>query len=250
MRPETVGAEQAGGMQAPRRDLVSRWGFWSSAATMLLAAISFGIAVTTPPRTGPFAAPGSLIAYPYVQAVQFVPRDFLWLYPTLLMMAAFLVLAICVAHAAPDDRKLFGTIGLTFAAISFTVIAGDYFVQLQTVQPALKHAEEAASVVTLSQYNPHSTFIALENLGYLAMAVSFAFLGLALGASKLELATRRALLIGATLTVLAFIGMSAYFGLGLEYRFEVIAIMFCWLTLVVGGVMLALVFRRSASLSG
>lgn len=231
-------------MQESPRGLIRRWGLWSSAATALLAAISFGIAVTTPPRTGPFAAPAALIAYPYTQAAEFVPRDFLWLYPTVLMMAAFLVLAICVAHAAPEDRKLFGTIGLTLAAISFTVIAADYFVQLQTVQPALLRAEEAASVVTLSQYNPHGVFIALENLGYLVMGVSFAFLGLALGVSRLERATRRVLLVGSALTVLAFVGMSAYFGLGLEYRFEVIAIMFNWLTLAVGGTMLALVFRR------
>jgi len=232
-------------MQESQRSLIRRWGFWSSAATALLATISFGIAVTTPPRTGPFAAPESLIAYPYELAAQFVPRDFLWLYPTLLMMAAFLVLAICVAHAAPDDRRLFGTIGLTLAAISFTVIAADYFVQLQVVQPSLLRAEEAASVVTLSQYNPHGVFVVLENLGYLTMAVSFAFLGLALGASKLERATRRVLVTGTALTVLAFAGMSAYFGLGLEYRFEVIAIMFDWLTLVAAGTMLALVFRRS-----
>lgn len=231
-------------MRQTMHDVVKRWGFGSAVATALLAAVSFGIAVTTPPRTGPFAAPGSAIAYPYVQAAQFVPRDFLWLYPTLLMMATFLVLSICVAHAAPDERKLFGTIGLSFAAVSFTVISADYFVQLQTVQPALLHAEEAASVVALSQYNPHSVFIALENLGYLALAVSFAFLGLALGASKMERATRWVLLTGSTLTAIAFVGMSAYFGLGLEYRFEVIAIMFDWLTLVVSGVMLAVVFRR------
>lgn len=231
-------------MSRSRGNLVARWGLGSAVSTAFLAAVSFGVAVTTPPRTGPFAAPASLIPYPYVQAAQFVPRDFVWLYPTLLMMAAFLVLAACVAHAAPEDRKLFGTIGVTFAAISFTVIAADYFVQLQTVQPALLRAEEAVSVVTLSQYNPHSVFIALENLGYLTMAVSFAFLGLALGASRLERATRWVLLVGATLTGLAFVGMSAYYGLGLEYRFEVIAIMFDWLTLVVSGVMLALVFRQ------
>jgi len=232
-------------MQESQRGLVRRWGFWSSVATTLLAVISFGTAVTTPPRTGPFAVPASVIAYPYLQAARFVPRDFLWLYPTLFMMTAFLVLAICVAHAALEDRRLFGTIGLTFAAISFTVIAADYFVQLQTVQPALLRAEEAVSVVTLSQYNPHGVFIALENLGYLAMGVSFGFLGLALGASRLERATRWVLFVGSALTVLAFVGMSAYFGLGLEYRFEVIAIMFNWLTLVVAGTMLALVFRRS-----
>jgi hypothetical protein len=232
-------------MQQSRLDLIARWGLGSSAATALLAAVSFGIAATTPPRTGPFAAPSALIAYPFDRVARFVPRDFIWLYPTILMMATFLVLVICVAHSATGERRFLGTIAQSLASISFAVIAADYFVQLQTVQPALLQAGEAASMVTLSQYNPHGVFIALENLGYLTMALSFAFLGLTLGTSKLERATRRVLLIGSALTVLAFVGMWSYFGLGLEYRFEVTAIMFDWLTLVVSGVMLALVFRRS-----
>lgn len=226
-------------------DLVARWGFGSAVLTALLAAVSFGVAATTPPRTGPFAAPSAVIAYPYTQAAQFVPRDFLWLYPTLLMMVSFLVLAICIAHAAPDDRKFFGTIGLSFAAISFAVIAIDYFVQLQTVQPALLRSGEGAGVVALSQYNPHGVFIALENLGYLAMAISFAFLGLALGASKMERVTRWVLLVASAVGLLAFFGMSAYFRFALEYRFEVAAISIDWLTLVVSGTMLAAIFRRS-----
>ena len=45
-----------------------RAGFWAASLTALLAAVSFGVAVTTPPRTGPFAAAGSALAYPYAAA--------------------------------------------------------------------------------------------------------------------------------------------------------------------------------------
>ena len=76
-----------------RAGLADRTGFWAAILTAALAAVSFGVAVTTPPRSGPFAAPGSAIHYPYTSAAQFVPRDFLWMYPALLMMLAFLVLA-------------------------------------------------------------------------------------------------------------------------------------------------------------
>ena len=222
-----------------------RAGFWAASLTAILAAVSFGVAVTTPPRTGPFAAAGSALAYPYAAAARFVPRDFVWMYPALLMMLAFLVLATCIRERAAGDRKLFGTIGLCFAVVSFTVIALDYFIQLRTVQPALLRGEMDGLAI-LSQYNPHGVFIALEELGFLVLGLSFAFLALALGASRLERATRWVYLVSAALIVVAFLGMSWYFGFGIEYRFEVAAISLGWLTLMASGVLLAFVFRRAA----
>ena len=222
-----------------------RAGFWAASLTALLAAVSFGVAITTPPRTGPYAAAGSAIAYPYAAAARFVPRDFVWMYPALLMMLAFLVLAACVRERAAGDRKLFGTIGLCLAAVSFTVIALDYFIQLRTVQPALVHGE-LEGLAIISQYNPHGVFIALEEFGFLVMGLSFAFLALALGASRLERATRWVYLVSSALIVAAFVGMSWYFGLGIEYRFEVTAIALGWLTLMASGSLLAFVFRRPA----
>ena len=228
-----------------RAGLADRIGFWAAILTAALAAVSFGAAVTTPPRSGPFAAPGSAIPYPYTTAAQFVPRDFLWMYPALLMMLAFVVLATCVRERAPDGRKVFGTIGSSLAVASFTVIAIDYFIQLRTVQPALLRGEWDGLAI-LSQYNPHGVFIALEELGFLAMGLSFAFLALVLGSSRLERVTRWVYLASSALIVAAFVGMSWYFGFGLEYRFEVTAISLGWLTLMISGILLAFVFRRTA----
>jgi hypothetical protein len=225
--------------------LVDRWGFWSAILTALLAAVSFGMAVTTPPRTGPLATPGSAIPYPYAAAARFVPHDFVWMYPAVLMMLVFLVLAVCVRERQVDDRRVFGTIGLCLAAVAFAVIALDYFIQLRTVQPALLRGE-LDGLAILSQYNPHGVFIALEELGFLAMGVSFAFVGLALGSSRLERVTRWVYLVSSALIVTAFVGMSWYFGFGLEYRFEVTVIFIGWLTLMTSGSLLAFAFRRTA----
>lgn len=222
---------------------VRRVGMWAAAATAALAAVSFGVAATTPPRTGPFAAPATAIAYPYSTAARFVPRDFIWMYLALLMMLAFLVLAVCIRERAVDGRKLFGTIGLSLSAVAFTVIGMDYFIQLRTVQPALRWGEFDGLAI-LSQYNPHGVFIALEELGFLVMGLSFAFLALALGKAGLERATRWVFLASSALMVAAFVGMSLYFGFGLEYRFEVTAISIGWLTLMVSGSLLVFVFRR------
>ena len=227
-----------------RASLADRAGFWAASLTALLAAVSFGVAATTPPRTGPFAAPGSVLPYPYAAAAQFVPRDFVWMYLGLLMMLAFLMLAACVHQRATDDRRVFATIGLCLSAVSFTVIALDYFIQLRTVQPALLRGE-LDGLAILSQYNPHGVFIALEELGFLVMGLSFAFLALSLGSSRLERVTRWVYLVASALMVASFVGMSWYFGFGLEYRFEVTAISIGWLTLMISGVLLAFVFRRS-----
>ena len=219
-----------------------RLGTWSAGATAVLAAVAFGVAATTPPRTGPYAAPGSAIAYPYSAAAKFVPRDFLWMYLALAMMFAFVVLAACVRERATGGR-LSGTIGLGLAVASLTVIASDYFIQLRTVQPALVRGE-LDGLAILSQYNPHGVFIALEELGFLLAGISFLFLAFTLGSSRLERWIRWVLLGSSILLVGSFIGMSAVFSLVIEYRFEVAAITIVWLTLAVVGAMFAFLFAR------
>jgi hypothetical protein len=225
--------------------MADRVGFWAATLTALTAAVSFGVAATTPPRTGPFAAPGSAIPYPYAAAARFVPGDFVWMYLALAMMLAFLVLAACVREHAGEGRRVFGTIGLSLSTASFTVIGLDYFIQLRTVQPALLRGE-LDGLAILSQYNPHGVFIALEELGFLAMGLSFAFLAFALGSSRFERVTRWVYLASSALMVAAFVGMSWYFGFGLEYRFEVAAITIGWLTLTLSGSLLAFVFHSPA----
>jgi len=232
-------------MVTDRTSLTDRVGFWAAILTAVMAAVSFGVAATTPPRTGPFAAPGSAIPYPYAAAARFVPRDFVWMYLALLMMLAFLVLAACVRQRAVDDRKVFGTIGLSLATVAFTVIGMDYFIQLRTVQPALLRGE-LDGLAILSQYNPHGVFIALQELGFLVLGLSFAFLALSLGSSRPERVTRWVYLVSSALMIAAFVGMSWYFGFGLEYRFEVTAISIGWLTLMISGLLLAFAFRRTA----
>lgn len=227
----------------PRSAGLRTLGVWSAALTAVLAAVAFGVAVTTPPRTGPFAAPGTALAYPYSSAASFVPRDFLWMYPAAAMMLAFVVLAACVREYAASKR-LFGTTGFGLAVASMTVIAIDYFIQLRTVQPSLVRGEFDGLAI-ISQYNPHGVFIALEELGFLLAGIAFFFLALALGSCGLERWVRRLLFASSALTVACFVGLSAAFGLSVEYRFEVFAIMIVWLTLLAAGAMLAFVFARS-----
>jgi hypothetical protein len=216
-----------------------------AALTALLATVSFGVAINTPPRTGPFVPAASAIPYPYSAAVRYVPGDFVWMYPALLMMLAFLVLAVCLQLRTPGGGRLAGTVGLCLGTLATAVIALDHFVQLQVVQPSLV-AGEGAAVAVLSQYNPHGVFIALEDLGFLALALSFGCFALTLGSSRLERATRWVLLAASGIAVVVFVGTWLAFGLDLQYRFEVAIISIDWITLIAAGTMLAFVFAKSA----
>lgn len=236
---------EAGGRSA-RADVLARIGSRSALLTAIIGTVSLSMAVTTPPRSGPFAAPDIAIAFPYADAAQFVPRDFLWMYPATLMMFSFLVLAVCLRERAEESSRLFGTIGMNLATLSIGIIAVDYFIQLQTVQPALLQGE-GASVAALSQYNPHGVFIALESLGFLLLSVSLGFLALTLGRSRIERAVFWLFVGCATIAVLALVGMWSYFGFDLEYFYEVAVISVLWLTLIVTSGLLSVVFRRSAA---
>lgn len=220
--------------------------FWSALATSVLAFAAFGIAATTPPRTGPFAATGTALAYPYADAVKFVPGDFVWMYPVMLMVLAYLFTCVCLRERASGNARTWATLGLALAVTGFTALGIDYFVQIYTVQPALL-AGEAADVVALSQYNPHGFFIAAENFGYLAMALSLGVFAPTLGGNRTGLAARWIFAAAALLGVFALVAMSFAFGLGIEYRLEVALITIVYLALMLGGLMVTLSTRRSAA---
>ena len=146
-----------------------RFAFWVSVLVATSAALALALAVTTPPRSGPFCQT-ACITYPYTDAAAFVPRDYLWMYPATVMALLFVALIACVSHFAPARAKLYGQVGLAFAVISATALVLDYAVQLAVMQPSLL-AGETGDISLFSQYNPHGAFIALENAGYFTMGV-------------------------------------------------------------------------------
>jgi hypothetical protein len=226
------------------RKTASRLGFWSAVLTAVFAAVSFAVAIVTPPRSGPFCA-SSCITYPYTNAASFVPRDYLWMYPGFLLATIFVVLMACIHHYAQDDKKTFSLIGLSFALISTAVIAIDYFIQLTVMQPSLLKGE-TEGLSLFSQYNPHGIFIALEDLGYLMMSVAFLFAAAVFtGGERLERALRWLFIISSLVAIGALIVLSLLYGKDLEYRFEVTILTINWTVLIVAGVLLSVLFRRA-----
>lgn len=227
---------------------VYRLGFWTAILTAAATATALGLAVTTPPRSGPFCTlklVGSCIDYPYTDVVAFVPGDYLWIYPALLMAPLFAMLVVCIHHYVAAAKQIFSQIALVFAVIAATVLAANYFVQLTVIQPSLLKGE-TASLSLWSQYNPHGIFIALEDLGYLTMGVAFLFLApLFDGRDVLARVLRLLFFVSGGLAIGSLVALALRYGSELEYRYEVVVIVINWLTLIIAGVLLNLFFRRA-----
>jgi hypothetical protein len=96
-------------------------------------------------------------------------------------------------------------------------------------------------------YNSRGVFLALENLGYLLMSVSFMFASAALSARHpLERTVRWLFLCNGALSVLAFVVCAGVYRADLQDHYEVIGIVLNWLTLIVAGSLLTLVFGRDS----
>ena len=219
-----------------------RLGFWSAILLALLAITAFALGISTPPRSGPYCT-GNCIVYPYTAAVQFVPRDYDWIVPAILLVPTFLIVIACIHPSVQSGKRHLSLAGLCFTSIAASIIAMDYFIQFQVVEPSLRRGE-TGGLALLTQYNPHGLFIALEDLGYLVLCVAFVFAGAAFpGATGLAHAIRWTFQVAAFLGFGCFVAMTWRFGLDIEYRFEVAIISITWTAFLVLGVMLAFLFR-------
>jgi hypothetical protein len=221
----------------------NRLGYYISLIMTLLAIVTFGIAICTPPVSGPFCK-GSCIAYPFTDIIARFPGDYIWMYSALLMLTVFLVFIVCIHQYAPDNKKIFALAGLSFSIASAFVLMSDYFVQISVVQPSLVNGE-TEGIAILTQYNPHGIFIALEEIGYIMMSIAFiSLVPVYSGSDRLNCAIRWVFIISFVLIIISFILISLKYGIKREYRFEVAAITINYMTLIVSGILMSRLFRR------
>jgi hypothetical protein len=229
---------------ASARQGLHRLGFWTSILVTGFATVAFATAIATPPRSGPFCT-SACITYPYANAAAFFPRDYLWMVPAIFMTLLFVILMACIHEYAPDDKKVFSRIGLCFALVTAAVIIMDYYIQLTVMQPGLIKGE-MEGLALFSQYNPHGIFIAFEDLGYLMMSLALLFASAAFTrGERLERSIRRLFIASSLLAIAAFIGFTLVYGNNLEYRFEVAIITINWITLIISGLLLSVLFKQA-----
>jgi hypothetical protein len=218
---------------------------WAAILTAIMAAVSLGMAITTPPRSGPFCQ-HDYVGYPYADVAAYVPRDYLWMYPAMVLTVLIIVLVQCIHYEIEPSRRVLSGIGLTLSAVAAGTLLIDYAVQLSFIQPALLRGE-AEGLSPWSQYNPHGVFIALENVGYGLLNLAFLFIGIAMlrTASRLWRAAASAFVVGAGLTLALLVLCSAFYRVRLDYRFEVTAIGVTWLVLIAAPVLLSIALVRT-----
>jgi hypothetical protein len=219
----------------------SRLGLWTAMLTVVVVAVFAVVAVATPARSGPYCA-NACVAYPYVDVAQFIPGDYLWLLPGILLAPTFVVLMACIDAHAAQPKRIWSRIGLSFALVYAVVILVDYFLQLAVVMPSLQ-AGETDGLSLFTQYDPHGLFIALESLGYSMLTVALLFAAPVFTGGRAERAIRALFVLSFVLTVAAFVGL-ALVGHDLV-AFEVTVLTITWIVLIASGAVLSAVFGRS-----
>ena len=224
----------------------ARIAFIASVVLFATTALTLTVAVLTPPLSGPFCVAPRCFAYPYADTAARFPRDFLWMYPAMLFAASFVAWVASLHSLSPRRARVLTLMGLCAAVVGAATLLLDYFVQLAVVQPSLL-AGERDGIALLSQYNPHGLFIALEEVGYLLVALAFAGVAPAFGGrTRLERALRFTLVGGCLLAFGALGVVSWRYGLEREYRFEVAVITIDVVVLLAASGMAAMLFRRGA----
>jgi hypothetical protein len=240
-----AGSELAGSDRAPADASGvphGPWGFVVAVLTATTAVVALAIGVSTPPHGGPYCR-SDCVAYPYTGGAEFVPRDFWWQYPAILLALLAVVFITGLprrpsAHAAEAAR-----VATVFAAIAAGVLVTDYAIQLTVVQPGLLK-NETNGLGLWSQFHPYGVFIALENVGYLLLAMGFLAIGVAMAThGRLERAAKTVFIAGGIATPLALIGYAVAYRADLDYRFEVASIAIDWLVLIITGTLLAVATR-------
>jgi hypothetical protein len=228
----------------------SRLSLWASILTAVMAAVSLGMAITTLPRSGPYCQSGC-VGYPYTDVAAFVPRDYLWMYPAVLLTMLTMVLVECIHNRTAPSRGLLSRIGVAFTTMGVAILVVDYASQLTFLQPALLLGE-TEGLPPWSQYNPHGIFIALENVGYVLLNLAFLFIGVAMVRmpSRLWRAAGWVFAAGGGLTMALLVFYAAFYRVRLDYRFEVAAISVTWLVLIAGPLLLGIAFHRPEPVKG
>lgn len=221
----------------------NRFGYYSAILTVVMTIVTFGFAMVAIPISGA-NCPGDCVEYPYLDTVSQFPRDFLWMPLAIILVLAYVMLMVSIHSYAPGQKRIFSQVGLSFALVAAAILVCDYYIQFSVIPMSLINGE-TEGLAMLIQYNPHGVFLALEEVGYLVMSLSFLFMApVFANRSRLESAVRWIFVIAFVLSIVSLVVISINYGLERQDRFEVVVLSIDWLVLIVNGVLLSIVFRK------
>jgi hypothetical protein len=225
---------------------ILKFGFYSSLSFVLLTIVTWAVAMIAVPPAGPYC-PGDCMSYPFSDILSYYPRDYYWMYLSIFQLFAYIIFIVTNHIIAPVTRKLFSFISVAFTLISATVLLIAYFVQFSVVPISIMNGE-TDGIALITQYNGHGIFIAMEDLGYITMSISFLCLAFIFSLkTRLERTIRLILILSFVLTVLSFVLYSVKFGIDRSYRFEVAAITINWIVSITAGILISVLLKKKLS---
>ena len=220
-----------------------KFGIYSSISLSILTIITFGFAMTAVPPAGPYC-PGNCMSYPYPDILLYYPRDYYWMYLAIFQLFAYIIFIFTNHFLSAVEKKLYGFISCAFALISTAVLLIAYYTQFSIIPVSLMKGE-TEGIALFTQYNGHGIFIALEELGFITMSISFLFHSFIFSMkNRLEKSMRLLLMLPFLITIFSFILYSFQFGIDRDYRFEVATLSINWLVIIVIGILNSIYLKR------
>jgi hypothetical protein len=127
-----------------------------------------------------------------------------------LLTLSFLVVMACIHCYAPEEKRVFSLVGLSFAIIYAVLISINYFIQLTFVN------QSTFDVSIFSMTNTHSMMWVIEVLGYFFMGLATLFAAPIFGLSRTEKAIKWLFVANGILGILTPIGY------GLNFPIEIL----------------------------
>ena len=202
-----------------------RIGFWSSSLWAALGTVYLAVLVVHFSTAG-FSAPTT----PFVETSAGIL--------TILSAPVFLVMFAVIAHLAPKERGVYGTIGLSFCILYVAMVSINRFVQLTVVRLS-SQAEQSADLARFLPYAPGSVMFALEILGWgFFLSLACLFVAPLFSGSSLRRSIRWLFVLFALFSFTSVVGLATQTPVGA-------AAFVAWGPIaVVLSVLLAVLFRR------
>jgi hypothetical protein len=164
-------------------------GFWSAIFASVFVILFVLVAIATS-LLFPMKAWNGIQTYAenfnFLDMVSFIPAFFLA--PTMVILIA------CLNAVTPESKKIFSQISLAFTIVYVAIIPTNYYLQLFVVRLNLQDGT-LEGLTILAQPNLHSTFFALETLGYGFLSLATLFVSLVFTNGNLEIWMRSLLIV-------------------------------------------------------
>ncbi|MBN2444112.1 MAG: hypothetical protein JXJ04_22300 [Spirochaetales bacterium] len=220
---------------------VLKLAFLSSYGLSIITFITFVFAMIAVPISGAHAPDGG-ISYPYLDTIKQYPGDYIWQYVAMFMICLYVINITILSTIVTREKQIYMKISHIFAIITTVTLLINYFVHVSVVPISLMN-QEYEGISLFTQYNPHGLFIALEELGYIMMVISFGFL-IPVFRRKKRNSISIIYFIAVIISIVSFIIISIIYGLDRQDRYEVIIISITWLVLIINGILIGNKVRK------